>query len=223
MRLRKRKNLSERIQQHSEYLLIDESPFLRRLKEEERYSIIDTKKVFGNDNPVYLEVGCGKGGFATDMARLYPDVNFLAVEKSSNVIICALEKAKAGNLTNVKFICCDASNLGYYFEKDSIERVFLNFSCPWPKRKYENQRLTNERFLKVYDLFMTPDAEIWQKTDSAMMFEYSVMSLSSYGYALKAVTCDLANSDCDYNVTTEYERFFMGEGKPIYRLEAFRK
>lgn len=223
MRLRKRKNLTERIADHSEFLIIEESPFLRRLPEEERYNIVDVKALFGNDNPVHLEVGCGKGGFATDMAIKYPDVNFLAVEKSSNVIICALEKARASNLTNVKFICCDASNLGYYLDKDCIERLYLNFSCPWPKRKYENQRLTNDRFLKVYDCFISPAAEIWQKTDSAMMFEYSVMSLSSYGYALKAVTCDLANSDCDYNVTTEYERYFMNEGKPIYRLEAYKR
>ncbi len=223
MRLRKRKNLEERIGVHTDLLIIDEHPFIRKKPEAERYSLIDTKKVFGNDNPVYIEIGCGKGGFVTDMAIKYPQINFLAVEKVSNVIICGLDKTKEKNLTNVRYICCDASNLCYYIKNDSISRIFLNFSCPWPKRKYANQRLTNKRFLVVYDDFLKADGEIWQKTDSEEFFDYSMESLTDYGFKLKSVSRDLANSDCDYNVTTEYERFFMNEGKAIYRLEAFRK
>lgn len=223
MRLRKKKHLDERISASGDYLLVNEKIDFYRQPVEDRWSFIDTRAVFGNDNPVYVEVGCGKGGFVTEMAELYPDINFLAVEKISNVVICAIDKAREKGLTNVRFLCCDASNLGYYIHHHSVERIFLNFSCPWPKRKYENQRLTNVRFLKIYDRLLTENGEIWQKTDSQPFFEYSIEQFSGYGFGLKKVSCDLHNSDCDYNVMTEYEKYFSGIGKPIYRLEAYRR
>ncbi|MDE6967659.1 MAG: tRNA (guanosine(46)-N7)-methyltransferase TrmB [Clostridia bacterium] len=220
MRLRKKKNLEDRIKDCGDILLVYEQYGFYKLPEQDRYSLIDTEKVFGNNNSVYLEIGSGKGGFITEMALKHPEINFLGVEKISNVLICAMEKALSLGLTNVKFLNCDASNLNYYIKDNSVSRLFLNFSCPWPKHKYENQRLTNPRFLRIYEKLLTSDADIIQKTDSAQMFEYSVMTLSQYGFGLYGVTCDLHNSEIKNEVMTEYEKYFSGIGKPIFRLQA---
>lgn len=220
MRLRKKKNLDERIRACWDILVVYEQFGFYDLPEDKRVNLIDYKKVFGNSNPVHLEIGCGKGGFVTEMARLHPEINFLAVEKISNVLICAMEKCKEMGLTNVKFLNCDASNLGYYIEEHSISTLYLNFSCPWPKKKYINQRLTNPRFLTIYKDLLVRGGDIQQKTDSPLMFEYSVEQLSQFGFGLFGVTCDLHNSKIDNQVITEYERYFSGIGKPIFRLQA---
>lgn len=220
MRLRKKKNLEERLLANKDLLLVYEKYGFYDLEEQDRFNIIDTKKIFGNDNPTMLEVGCGKGGFVTQMAILHPEINFLAVEKISNVLICAIEKAKQLGLKNVAFLNCDASNLGYYIKSKSISRIFLNFSCPWPKHRYINQRLTNPRFLKIYEQLLLENGDIIQKTDSPLMFEYSVESLSQYGFKLFGVTTDLHASDIENEVQTEYEKYFSGIGKPIFRLQA---
>lgn len=220
MRLRKKKNLEERLLACGDLLLVYEKYGFYDTPEEERFNIIDTKKIFANDNPVMLEVGCGKGGFITDMARLHPEINFLAIERISNVLICAMDKAKEQGLKNVAFLNCDAGNLGYYIAKNSISRIFLNFSCPWPKHRYINQRLTNPRFLKIYDKLLVEKGDIIQKTDSPLMFEYSVEQFSQFGYGLYGVTCDLHNSNIENEVKTEYEKYFSGIGKNIYRLQA---
>ncbi len=220
MRLRKKKNLEERILQCGDILAVYEQYDFYSLSEDKKYNIIDTQKVFGNNNPVYLEVGCGKGGFVCEMASKHPEINFLAVEKISNVLICAMEKAIALGLKNVVFLNCDASNLAYYIAAKSVSRLFLNFSCPWPKQKYANQRLTNPRFLKIYKHLLTCDGDIIQKTDSPLMFEYSVEQLSQFGFGLFDVTCDLHNSKIENEVMTEYEKYFSGIGKPIFRLQA---
>lgn len=220
MRLRRKKNLEERINACSNLLVIYEQFGFYDLPEDKRVSLIDYKKVFGNSNPVHLEIGCGKGGFVTQMATLHPELNFLAVEKISNVLICAMEKCKELGLTNVKFLNCDASNLEYYIEEKSVDRLYLNFSCPWPKKKYINQRLTNPRFLKIYKNLLKDGGDILQKTDSPLMFEYSVEQFSQFGFGLFGVTCDLHNSAIENEVMTEYEKYFSGIGKPIFRLQA---
>lgn len=220
MRLRKKKNLEVRIANCGDILAIHEHYDFYNLSEEKKFNIIDVNKVFGNDNPVYLEVGCGKGGFVCEMASRHPEINFLAVEKISNVLICAMEKAISLGLQNVVFLNCDASNLCYYIAKNSISRLYLNFSCPWPKQKYANQRLTNPRFLKIYSELLTKEGEIVQKTDSPQMFEYSVEKLSQFGFGLFEVTCDLHNSKIENEVMTEYEKYFSGIGKPIFSLKA---
>lgn len=220
MRLRKKKHLEERMSNCGDILLINDKSEFYKLKEVDRYKFIDTHKVFGNSNPIHLEVGCGKGGFITQMASLHPEINFLAIEKVGNVLICAMEQAIKLGLNNVKFLNSDASNLSYYIKEKSISRLYLNFSCPWPKKKYANQRLTNPRFLKIYKQILCDDADIIQKTDSPLMFEYSVEQLSQNGFGLYDVTCDLHNSSIDNEVMTEYEKYFTGIGKPIYRLQA---
>ncbi len=220
MRLRKKKNLENRLLECGDILLVYEKYDFYKLTEEEKYNFIDTNAVFGNSNPIYLEIGCGKGGFITEMSKLHPEINFLAVEKISNVLICAMEKAISLGLKNVKFLNCDASNLAYYIKHNIIGKLFLNFSCPWPKQKYANQRLTNPRFLRIYETLLMEGASIQQKTDSAQMFEYSVEQLSQYGFYLYDVSCDLHNSKIENEVMTEYEKYFSGIGKPIYHLRA---
>ena len=170
---------------------------------------------------MWLEIGCGKGQFALEVSKLYPNVNLIAVEKISNVILTACERAEKENPKNCKFLNCSAENLCYYFNENSVERIFLNFSCPYPKYTYRNRRLTYYRFLEIYKKLLTKNGEIHLKTDNAGFFEFSIQSLSEFGFKIKNVSLDLHNSDFLDNVETEYEKLFSAQGKPIYRLEAY--
>ena len=192
-------------------------------KKQEKKEYIDTKELFGNDNPVVLEIGCGKGGFACELAKRNPDINILALEKCSNVIVIAGEAAINQNISNLKFLHCGAEYLEKYIMPQSIERIYLNFSCPYPKRAYENHRLTNPRFLKSYKVLLKEGAEIHQKTDNMHFFEYSIEQLTGFGFSLKNVSLDLHNSGFEGNIETEYEHRFASQGMPIYRLEAYLK
>ena len=221
MRMRKKKHLEERLEQCSDYIF-----FMDRENRNFQTSVlkkeyIDIKSIFGNNNPVHLEIGCGKGGFACEIARQNPDINFLAVEKASNVIVTAAENAKKAKLKNLYFMRGGAEYLSCYIPDKSIDRIYLNFSCPFPKKKYASHRLTHHNFLKIYKSLLNDKAEIWQKTDNAHFFEFSIEELSQHGFALKNVTFDLHNSDFDGNIMTEYEKRFSNEGFPIYRLEAY--
>lgn len=222
MRMRKKKHLGERLEKCNNLLILlsEDSNFVTAIEKKE---FIDTRALFGNDNPVVLEVGCGKGGFACELAKRNPDINVLALEKCANVIVIACEKAMKDNLTNLKFIQTGAEYLEKYIEPGSIERIYLNFSCPYPKNAYENRRLTNIRFLKSYDALLKDGAEIHQKTDNMHFFEYSIEQFTKYGFRLKNISLDLHNSDFEGNIETEYEHKFASQGMPIYRLEAYMK
>ncbi len=184
---------------------------------------IDFNKWFGSDKPIYLEIGCGKGKFAADFAQSHPEINLLAVERDSNVIVSACEEAKRRGLNNLRFIKGRAEYLEKYLKEKSVERIFLNFSCPFPKSKYASHRLTNHTFLKIYKRIMKDGAEIHQKTDNMGLFEFSLEQFSQNGFALKNVSLDLHNSDFEGNIVTEYEQRFVSQGLPIYRLEAYIK
>ncbi len=177
---------------------------------------LDLGRLFGG-RPVHLEVGCGKGGFVCGMARLCPDVGFVAVEKVSNVIVTACESAKALGLENVHFVNCPAEVLPRYIPSGSVRRVYLNFSDPLPKLGYAAQRLTNPRFVEIYADLLAPGGEVWQKTDNEQFFDYSLQSFLSCGWRAKEVCRDLAAHPFAGNVVTEHERKFMSEGKKIYR------
>ncbi|HBL40236.1 MAG TPA: tRNA (guanosine(46)-N7)-methyltransferase TrmB [Ruminococcaceae bacterium] len=223
MRMRKKKYLDERLEQCTDYLFVmrcDDRNYLTSIKEKE---YIDLAALFGNDNPVVLEVGCGKGRFACELAKANPNVNVLALEKSKNVIVMACESARNENIPNVRFLHGGAEYLEKFLRPASVERIYLNFSCPFPKNSYANHRLTNERFLKSYAVLLKPGAEIHQKTDNMHFFEYSVEQLTHFGFALKNVSLDLHNSGFDGNIETEYEHRFASQGFPIYRLEAYLK
>ncbi len=220
MRMRKKKNLEERLAlcENLFYMETTERDY-RMTNEEKEY--INTKEIFGNDNPVYLEIGCGKGGFAKRLAEQNPEINVLAVEKTANVLVTACEQGKG--LKNLYFMLGGAEYLKKFIADESVDRIYLNFSCPFPKKAYAAHRLTNPRFLEIYKDILKKGAEIHQKTDNMHFFEYSIECFSGSGFALKNVSLDLHGSDFEGNIMTEYETQFTSLGKPIYRLEAYIK
>lgn len=221
--MRKKKYLEERLQAVKDNLIIidrDDRNFNTEVNNED---LFDFKEIFGNNNPVQLEIGCGKGQFACEIAKRNPDINFIAVEKSANVIVSGCEKAKEQGISNLVFVKCSAEYLKCYLPKKSIDRLYLNFSCPFPKKKYANHRLTAKPFLEIYKEFLKRDAEIHFKTDNRGLFEFSIEQLSGGGFLLKNISLDLHASDFEGNIVTEYEQKFSSLGFPIYRLEAYRK
>lgn len=221
MRMRRKKNLESRLEACKEYLTVIQSEDKNYKTAIENKTYLDFKMMFGNDNPVYLEVGCGKGQFACETARQNPDINFLAVEKCANVIVQACEKAIVEEIPNLRFLKGSAEYLQCVIPDHSIERIYLNFSCPFPKKKYANHRLTHHNFLSIYKELLKPGCEIHQKTDNMNFFEFSIQELSENGFAIKNVSLDLHNSDFVGNIATEYEKRFSDMGQPIYRLEAY--
>ena len=221
MRMRKKKYLDERLIAVSDILFISDIEDRNFITANDKKEYIDFDKWFNRKAPYMLEIGCGKGGFAAEFARRNPDINLIAVERDSNVIVSACEKIKAEGITNVRFIKCSAEYLPKYIKPHSIERIFLNFSCPFPKNKYASHRLTHPRFLAIYKELMNAEAEIHQKTDNSQLFEFSLETLTNSGFALKNVSLDLHKSGFEGNIETEYEHKFVSLGLPIYRLEAY--
>lgn len=220
MRMRKKKYLAERLSAVSDILFkIDMSDrnFNTAVIDKE---YIDFCEWFGNSNPIYLEIGCGKGRFAVEFAKSHPEINLLAVEKSANVIVGACEIAIKENVGNLRFISGSAEYLEKFIPPHTIERLFLNFSCPFPKKAYASHRLTHRNFLNIYKNILTPNAEIHQKTDNMHFFEFSIQEFSQSGFGIYNVSFDLHKSNFENNIMTEYESRFVKLGQPIYRLEA---
>ena len=151
---------------------------------------------------------------------MYPDVNFIAIEKVRDVIVMAMEKVKAAGLTNVLFTDMDAENIEDVFAENEISRIYLNFSDPWKKNKQAKRRLTHKRFLDRYKTVLADGGYIWFKTDNKALFEFSLNSFAAENFKMENITLDLHNSKFDGNVMTEYEQRFSDEGMPIYRVEA---
>ncbi len=177
--------------------------------------------VFQNENPIHIEIGTGKGNFIIQKAILYPDINFIGIEKYDSVIARALEKIPE-EISNLKMIRMNALEIEEVFEKE-IDTIYLNFSDPWPKKRWHKRRLTSEIFLEKYNSLWKKDAIIIQKTDNQDLFEYSICSLSQYGYQITEISLDLHNSQIEGNVMTEYEEKFTKKGFPIYYLVAQKK
>lgn len=175
--------------------------------------------VFGNNNPIHIEVGTGKGRFVTGMAKANPEINYIGIELSDSVIVAALDRAIEADIPNVKLLNVNAKNLRDYFDKGDVDRVYLNFSDPWPKTRHEKRRLTYKTFLQMYEDILIDGGEIHFKTDNRGLFEYSLRSFSEYGLLLTYVSLDLHNSDFEGNIMTEYEEKFSQMGYPIYRSE----
>lgn len=209
MRMRKKKNCGARMERCSQIWI----------KEPENYKG-KWHEAFGNDNPIHIEIGCGKGSFIRGMAQMYPDVNFVAVEKVEDVIVMAMEKAVEAELTNVLFTDMDAERIEDFFEYGEAERIYLNFSDPWKKNKQAKRRLTHKSFLDRYKKILEPGKEIWFKTDNKPLFEFSLNSFCEEDFKLSNITLDLHNSGFEGNVMTEYETRFVELGQPIYRLQA---
>lgn len=210
MRMRKKKNVQQRLEACGG-LFVSEPQ-----KNKGKWN-----SIFGNSNPVHLEIGCGKGGFVTGMAEAYPEVNFVAAEICIDAMVMAVEKAFDTGIKNVRFINIDAKMLTDYFGDGECERIYLNFSDPWPKSKHCKRRLTYKDFLELYRRVLKPGGEIHLKTDNMKLFEFSICSLSQNNFKMKNVSLDLHNSGFEGNIMTEYEKRFSDMGQPIYRLEAY--
>ncbi|MFV8827626.1 tRNA (guanosine(46)-N7)-methyltransferase TrmB [Alkalihalobacterium sp. APHAB7] len=177
-------------------------------------------ELFGNNNPIHIEVGTGKGQFLTRMGQANPQINYIGMEKYTSVIHSAMENVRDEDVDNVKLLNKDVLNLSDYFEVGEIGLVYINFTDPWPKARHEKRRLTYEGFLKLYESVLKPNGEIHFKTDNQALFEYSLHSFSKYGLILNNVSLDLHKSDMVGNIMTEYEEKFSSKGMRIYRCEA---
>jgi tRNA (guanine-N7-)-methyltransferase len=175
---------------------------------------------FGNSNPIHLEVGTGKGQFICGMGKQNPSVNYLGMELYDSIVISALDRILDNDQTNVKLIRADASHISDYFEPGEIDRLYLNFSDPWPKNKHAKRRLTHGSFLNRYETILKENGEIHFKTDNQGLFEYSLQSMSEYGMFFTEVSLDLHKSGMEDNIMTEYEEKFSEKGFRIYRMEA---
>ena len=180
----------------------------------------DSAREFVGSKPLHIEIGCGKGNFITETARINPDICYIAIEKVSNVIILAMEKVKEAELENVRFIRGNFQMLAETFPDGCVDRIYLNFSDPWPKKGYAKRRLTHGGFLELYKRILKKGGEICFKTDNRTLFDYSLESFPESGFELSEVTFDLHNSDFEGNIMTEYEKRFSDEGVPICRLVA---
>ena len=218
MRMRRKKHLDERLADCAALFVNMRVEDVRFDTEENR--LLNIRELFGNQNPVELEIGCGKGGFICEMAARHPEKNFLAVEKYANVLVSACEAAQDRGLTNVRFLWGDAEYLPRFIPAGLIQRLYLNFSTPFPKKRQATHRLTHPHFLEMYKGLLTPEATVVQKTDGREFFQYSLESLSQSGYTLQAVSLDLHADGIEDNIVTEYEQKFIEQGLPIYRVAA---
>lgn len=174
------------------------------------------KNVFKNNNPICIEIGTGKGNFIINMAKKYPDINFIGIEKYDSVLARALQKIDY--LDNLRFIRMDAQDIDHVFEKE-IDTIYLNFSDPWPKDRHKHRRLSNIKFLKKYDNIFSGKKHIVMKTDNRKLFEYSIIELTNYDYKINEISLDLYQDDISENVPTEYEIKFHNKGFPIYKID----
>ena len=219
MRMRRKKHLDERLDLCSELMLSLRVDTVR-FDSDEAPHYLDFPTLFGNDHPVELEIGCGKGGFICELAARHPDVNFLAVELYANVLVSACEAAQAQGLTNIRFLYGNAEYLDRFIPPHSIRRLYLNFSTPFPKKRQATHRLTHSHFLTMYKKLLAPEATLIQKTDGRVFFQYSLEQMSRCGYTLRHISLDLHADGIEDNIVTEYERRFMEQGLPIYQVEA---
>ncbi len=181
-------------------------------------------EVFGNKNPIRAEVGMGKGKFIMELAAANPDVNYIGIERYSSVLLRGLQKRAELDLPNIVFMRIDAQDMADIFGPEEVDRIYLNFSDPWPKDRHAKRRLTSDRFLAVYDKVLKKDGVIEFKTDNQDLFRYSLESIPQAGWTVDEFTFDLHHSPmAEGNVMTEYEMKFAGEGKPICKLTASRR
>ncbi len=176
------------------------------------------QSVFQNNNPIYLEIGMGKGDFILENAKTYPNINFIGIEKYDSIMALAIKKIENENVSNLRLIRMDAITLSDVFIHE-ISQIFLNFSDPWPKKRHARRRLSSEIFLKEYDNILTNKKIIEMKTDNQKLFEYSLVSFNNNNYLIKKISFDLHKSEIENNIMTEYEKKFSQENKPIYYVK----
>ena len=220
MRMRKKRHLEDRLAACADVMIYMQNQNEHADDPLDDALFFDSMRVFGNNNPLHLEIGSGKGAFILELARRNPDINYIAIEKTPNVIVTGAENLMESGLKNVRFCLGQAEYLEHLFRPHTIDRLYLNFSCPFPKESYAKHRLTHTRFLTIYNKVLKSGAEIHQKTDNKRLFEFSIEHFSANGFVMKNVSLDLHNSGFEGNIMTEYETRFTEMGLPIYRMEA---
>jgi tRNA (guanine-N7-)-methyltransferase len=209
MRLRNVKGATEIIN-NSKYIISDYTNYKGQFS-----------TLFGNNNPIHIEIGMGKGDFLIGNAKQYPDINFIGIEKYDSVMARAVQKLAAEDLNNLKLISMDASAINEIFAHE-IDVIYLNFSDPWPKARHESRRLTSAAFLERYEEMFVGEKRIIMKTDNRSLFEFSLESFQAAEYLVDEVTFDLYNEYVSDNIPTEYENKFKDNG-PIYKVNVYKK
>lgn len=181
------------------------------------------KQVFGNQNPVYIEIGMGKGQFLLNMAKTYPEINFVGIERYSSVLLRAVERLDCEEyreLRNLRFVCMDARELENMFAPEEVSRIYLNFSDPWPKARHAKRRLTSTEFLDRYRKILASDGLVEFKTDNTLLFDFSLEQVKEAGWNLLSYTYDLHHNRemNEGNIMTEYEEKFSAKGNPINKM-----
>ena len=208
MRLRNKPWAKDALAAHPEMVIQDPAEWKGRWHER-----------FGNNNPIHIEIGSGKGQFVSGMARQNQNINYIGIEIQESVLVVALEKALAADVPNLQLLHVNGGQVTDYFEDGEVDQIYLNFSDPWPKKRHAKRRLTHESFLVGYEKVLPPFGELHFKTDNRGLFEYSLASFSQFGLVLKQVWLDLHQVEFLGNVMTEYEEKFSAKGHPIYRVE----
>ena len=179
------------------------------------------KERFGNDHPIHIEIGCGKGRFINTLAERHPEINFIAIELKAEVVLRAAQRTEKRAIPNLAFVQFNAALLPDLFGAGEVSRIYLNFSDPWPKTRHAKRRLTYSSFLKTYQQVLVKNGEIHLKTDNEKLFEFSLNQFSDERFQLRHITFDLHHSPwAEDNVMTEYEERFSSRGQRIYRTEA---
>ncbi len=207
MRLRNIKNAQDIINKNK-YVVLNPKDYRGKMQQ-----------LFKNNNKIEVEIGMGKGDFIINKAKLNPNVNFIGIEKYASVLVKAIKKLDNIELNNLKIMNIDANIIDEIFDNE-VDKIYLNFSDPWPKKKHATRRLTSPLFLDKYTKIFNNDYVIEMKTDNRNLFEYSLITLSQNKYLFDEIKLDLYNNLDDDNIPTEYEKKFVGLGMPIYKLKA---
>lgn len=183
------------------------------------------KKIFGSDAPIYVEIGMGKGKFIHTMAKEHPGIHYVGIEKYSSVLLRAIQKMEQEELPNLKFLRMDAENVDKVFGSGEVDRIYLNFSDPWPKDRHARRRLPSREFLARYDRILKPEGRLEFKTDNRKLFDFALEELAPAGWQAEAVTYDLHRDEelMKENVMTEYEEKFSAMGNPICKYIIYRE
>ena len=179
------------------------------------------KKLFNNDNPIYIEIGMGKGDFILENALRYPNINFIGIEKYDSIMALAIKKIEKFDLANLKLIRMDALSINEVFQNE-IDIIYLNFSDPWPKERHAKRRLTSNQFLEKYNNLFKKEKVIEMKTDNRSLFEFSLISFNNNGYLIEDISLDLHHSNHENNIMTEYEKKFSQENNCIYYVKVVK-
>lgn len=199
------------------------SPYV--VQEEIQPSVAGTwKQIFGNENPIHIEIGMGKGRFIHTMAKEHPDINYVGIEKYSSVLLRAIQKMEQEELPNLKFLRMDAEDIAKVFGPEEVDKIYLNFSDPWPKDRHAKRRLPSREFLARYDIILKKDSRLEFKTDNRELFDFAVGELEPAGWKAEVITYDLHHDAklMEGNVMTEYEEKFSAMGNPICKYVVYR-